>query len=348
MLKKNIKAILANQHLSELDKLEKILVAVTIMMGLPSKDYINMETKEIKGKKILWVEIKSSIYTFLAVESTFIKINNFTNKSGADIDRVVITTRDKTTWKKKGPVKFSWAINKNDRRSKVIHSRHYTSFCAYLWWDSYIPKFLGKMSDKQKTDLKKVFYDQSIQDQFIIQSLKELKREDYLVESSESVEATLTKIKEEWAQRNKGGALDNPILYRFKAMEIGIELELFKAGEKRNLLIFSGSSSNSVERYIEFIEELEHMAAGSIESESRRKDIVMRRHLLMCILRKSTPYSLKAIGKKIGGRHHTTVMHGIRRIEDKIKTSPVLKAVLEQLCILFDNIRIYNSVIYSH
>ena len=342
MKKKVIKAIIANKNRSEIDTLKKILFTV-YLMDLPLKDYINFETKIAKGKKILWVEIKSSIYTFLAAESTFCKINGFASKSGADIDRILITTPDETGEKRKSPVCFSWAVNKCDRRRKNIHERHYTSFCKYLWWNIFIPRFRGKLSKKQKSTLNRVHYDQSLQDKFIVGALDKLKQENYFVEAIDSVDSVHSKITEEWERRYKGKWLRNNILYRWKALEIGTELGLLKSDRKRNFHINPSLGRISVEMFIEIMEEVERMVEGSIVSKTRKKDIVMRRHFLMYIIRKTTSYSLAEIGIQLGNRHHTTIMNGIKRVEERMETSPVQKAVLEQFCILFDNIGIYRA-----
>ena len=47
-------------------------------------------------------------------------------------------------------------------------------------------------------------------------------------------------------------------------------------------------------------------------SKDRRHDIVCARQHLMATLYATGRYSLPAIGKFLGGRDHTTVLHGIR------------------------------------
>lgn len=53
-----------------------------------------------------------------------------------------------------------------------------------------------------------------------------------------------------------------------------------------------------------------------IRGPSRRADIVAARHVAMWLARRLEPRaSLPAIGHAFGGRHHTTVMDAIRKIE---------------------------------
>jgi hypothetical protein len=56
-----------------------------------------------------------------------------------------------------------------------------------------------------------------------------------------------------------------------------------------------------------------------IVSARRSREVVRARHHLMWLLRKETHWSLPHIGRFLGGRDHTTVMHGIRAHEARIR-----------------------------
>jgi chromosomal replication initiator protein len=51
----------------------------------------------------------------------------------------------------------------------------------------------------------------------------------------------------------------------------------------------------------------------------------------MYLTKQLTPRSLPEIGRKFGGRDHTTVMHAIRRIEELRALDPVLNDDIETL-----------------
>jgi hypothetical protein len=53
-------------------------------------------------------------------------------------------------------------------------------------------------------------------------------------------------------------------------------------------------------------------------SGRRTKDIVMPRHVAMYLARKITPHSIPEIGRRFGGRDHTTVLFAIAKI-DRLK-----------------------------
>ncbi|MEM7021477.1 MAG: chromosomal replication initiator protein DnaA [Pseudomonadota bacterium] len=65
---------------------------------------------------------------------------------------------------------------------------------------------------------------------------------------------------------------------------------------------------------------------------ARRARVVARpRQVAMYLAKQLTPRSLPEIGRKFGGRDHTTVMHAIRRIEELRATDPVLCEDIESL-----------------
>jgi chromosomal replication initiator protein len=58
---------------------------------------------------------------------------------------------------------------------------------------------------------------------------------------------------------------------------------------------------------------------SDLQSRRRQKSITEPRQLCMWLARKRTEFSLEEIGGHFGGRDHTTVMHSIRTIEERIQ-----------------------------
>lgn len=50
-------------------------------------------------------------------------------------------------------------------------------------------------------------------------------------------------------------------------------------------------------------------------SQRRTKNLIVPRHIALYLSKKLTPLSLPSIGKRFGGRDHTTALSAIRRIE---------------------------------
>ena len=65
---------------------------------------------------------------------------------------------------------------------------------------------------------------------------------------------------------------------------------------------------------------------ASITGRGRTKEIVLPRQVAMYLLREETEASLLEIGHTLGGRDHTTVLHGIRQIERALTTDVGLRS----------------------
>ncbi|MGI8475078.1 MAG: chromosomal replication initiator protein DnaA [Thermomicrobiales bacterium] len=63
-----------------------------------------------------------------------------------------------------------------------------------------------------------------------------------------------------------------------------------------------------------------------LRGRSRSRDIVLPRQVAMYLMREETSASLADIGQELGGRDHTTVMHGIEKIERELKTDTGLRS----------------------
>ncbi len=68
-----------------------------------------------------------------------------------------------------------------------------------------------------------------------------------------------------------------------------------------------------------------------IYEKTRKKEIVYIRQITMYILREFFNVSYPAIGKEIGGRDHTTVIHSYEKVLERLKEDPSLMQEIEQL-----------------
>lgn len=62
-----------------------------------------------------------------------------------------------------------------------------------------------------------------------------------------------------------------------------------------------------------------------LKGEKRNKQIVIPRQILMYLLKKHANMTYEEIGNFLGGRDHTTAMHGVETIENKISSDPSLQ-----------------------
>jgi chromosomal replication initiator protein len=90
----------------------------------------------------------------------------------------------------------------------------------------------------------------------------------------------------------------------------------------------AGSSRRPVTRDEVVAAVLKHFGVGRRElaGRSRTKEIVLPRQVAMYLLREETDASLLEIGSELGGRDHTTVLHGIRQIERSVGSDAGLRS----------------------
>ncbi|MFT6829709.1 MAG: chromosomal replication initiator protein [Candidatus Paceibacteria bacterium] len=73
-----------------------------------------------------------------------------------------------------------------------------------------------------------------------------------------------------------------------------------------------------------------------VYEKTRKKEIVYVRQIVMYILREYFNISYPAIGKEIGGRDHTTVIHSYEKVIANLKEDPNLQQEIEQLQAILD------------
>jgi chromosomal replication initiator protein len=58
---------------------------------------------------------------------------------------------------------------------------------------------------------------------------------------------------------------------------------------------------------------------NDLRGNRRTQDVAYARHIAMYLSRTLTEASLPQIGARFGGRHHTTVIHGVDKVERQLK-----------------------------
>jgi chromosomal replication initiator protein len=70
---------------------------------------------------------------------------------------------------------------------------------------------------------------------------------------------------------------------------------------------------------------------ADMHSPRRARPVARPRQLAMYLCKQLTTHSLPEIGRKFGGRDHTTIIHGVRKIEELLADDSALRADLESL-----------------
>lgn len=82
---------------------------------------------------------------------------------------------------------------------------------------------------------------------------------------------------------------------------------------------------------IEVIAEHFNITTNEIYSVNKSRNIAYPRQVAMYLCRKLTDYSLSDIGKVMGNRDHTTILHGIDKVEKNIKKDPSMQNTIDVL-----------------
>ena len=68
-----------------------------------------------------------------------------------------------------------------------------------------------------------------------------------------------------------------------------------------------------------------------LSGKTRTQSLVTPRHLAMYLLRHDLGLNLETIGQLLGGRDHTTIMHGIEKVTRNVSTNPQLRTSLQSI-----------------
>ena len=68
-----------------------------------------------------------------------------------------------------------------------------------------------------------------------------------------------------------------------------------------------------------------------IRGQQRDRDAVRSRQVAMYLIRRMSNYSYKDIGKEFGDRDHTTVMHSIEQVEQRMAKDPAFAETVKAI-----------------
>ncbi len=111
-----------------------------------------------------------------------------------------------------------------------------------------------------------------------------------------------------------------------------VEITLPLAREAiRNIVANNRHTEISPELIIETVADYYDIPSEDIMSKKRDIDTAMPRQIIMYLCRKLTDAPLKEIGIAVGGKDHSTISYGIKKIETDIKTDDSLRKTIEVL-----------------
>jgi chromosomal replication initiator protein len=89
-----------------------------------------------------------------------------------------------------------------------------------------------------------------------------------------------------------------------------------------------GSRIEAIQRAVA---DLFGLSEEELRQNSTRRAVTVPRQIAMYLAKQMTDASLPEIGRYFGGKHHTTVMHSIAKVEEQRRTDGDLDHVVSKL-----------------
>jgi chromosomal replication initiator protein len=119
--------------------------------------------------------------------------------------------------------------------------------------------------------------------------------------------------------RELEGSLIRLIAY---ASLTGRDIDLPLAQETLRDLLHTEEKPITIEMIQKFVADRYSLKISEIKAKNNSKSIAVPRQIAMYLTKSLTGASLPEIGKEFGGKHHSTVIHSIRKIDDLRKQDP--------------------------
>jgi chromosomal replication initiator protein len=117
----------------------------------------------------------------------------------------------------------------------------------------------------------------------------------------------------------------------------GAEINLATAQQVLKNFIDSQARKVTIEAIQKAVAEQFGLRMTEIKTKSNSRAIVFPRQIAMYLSKQMTEASLPEIGRQFGGKHHTTVMHSIGKIEDQRQADKDLSRLLNKLMETLNN-----------
>ena len=72
-----------------------------------------------------------------------------------------------------------------------------------------------------------------------------------------------------------------------------------------------------------------NLPVSKLKSKNNARQVSFPRQVAMYLCKKLTRCSLPEIGRRFGGKHHSTVIHSVQKIERKRKEEPDFNKLME-------------------
>jgi len=119
--------------------------------------------------------------------------------------------------------------------------------------------------------------------------------------------------------RELEGSLIRLIAY---ASLTGQEISLPLAQEVLKSILDHDEKAVTIDIIQKFVADYYNLRMADLKSRNNSKSVAKPRQIAMYLCKSLTHASLPEIGRSFGGKHHSTVIHSIRKVEDQRKKDP--------------------------
>jgi chromosomal replication initiator protein len=109
------------------------------------------------------------------------------------------------------------------------------------------------------------------------------------------------------------------------------DIDLAMAKRVLKDMVKESNTQISIESIQNYVCDYFGIDTNKVREKTRKQEIVEARQIAMYLSKKFTKSSLKTIGLHFGGRDHSTVIHAISTVEERLSTSPKHKRILDEL-----------------
>jgi chromosomal replication initiator protein len=128
--------------------------------------------------------------------------------------------------------------------------------------------------------------------------------------------------------RELEGALVKLIAY---ASMTGEKITLSMTQQALKHLVHTSERKVTVEAIIRAVAARHNLQPAQLKQKSNRREIARPRQIAMYLSRELTQASLPEIGRAFGGKHHTTVLHSVHRIDELRQKDPEMNRLIQIL-----------------
>ena len=100
----------------------------------------------------------------------------------------------------------------------------------------------------------------------------------------------------------------------------GSEISLPLAQEVLRDLLDHNDQTITIEMVQKFVADYYKLKIADLKSRNNSKTVTLPRQIAMYLVKSLTSHSLPQIGKSFGGKHHSTVIHSIKKIDERCKS----------------------------